>query len=98
MATGVDGTIDAHPEHGFFVHETRLLSRWCYRIDGERPWPNASSCVQQDHWLGYFIIAAPGAPLADADQGSGQVPPASQNTLELQVTRRIDNGLHDAGR
>src|SRR5215216_814874 len=72
MATAVDGTIDAQPDHGFFVHETRLLSRWRYRIDGEAPWANASSCIRQDRWLGYFVIAAPGVPLAEADEGSGQ--------------------------
>ncbi|HEX6096936.1 MAG TPA: glycogen debranching N-terminal domain-containing protein [Thermoanaerobaculia bacterium] len=95
MASGLDGTIEDHPEHGFFVHETRLLSRWRYTIDGEAPWPNASSCVTQDHWLGYFIIAAPGVPIAETDTGSGQVPPASQNTLELRVDRTLDDGLHE---
>ena len=93
MATAPDGTIDDHPEHGFFANETRLLSRWCYRIDGERPWPNASSCIRQDRWLGYFVVAAPGVPLAEIDEGSGQVPPASQQTLELRVMRTIDDGL-----
>ncbi len=95
MATAVDGTIDAHPDHGFFARENKVLSRWCYRIDGELPWPNASSCVRQDRWLGYFIIAAPGVPLREIDQGSGHVPPASQNTLELRVTRTIDDALHE---
>ena len=94
MATTIDGVIDEHPEHGFFVHETRVLSRWRYTIDGEAPWGNASSCVRQDQWLGYFITAAPGS-VAEEDQGSGQVPPASQNTLELRVTRVIDDGLHE---
>ncbi|HEY0372005.1 MAG TPA: glycogen debranching N-terminal domain-containing protein [Thermoanaerobaculia bacterium] len=95
LATAVDGTIDGHPDHGFFVHETRVLSRWQYRFDGDIPWPNASSCVHQDHWLGYFILAAPGVPLRERDEGSGQVPPASQNTLELRVTRTVDDALHE---
>ncbi len=95
MATAPDGTIEAHPDHGFFAHETRLLSRWRYTIDGVAPQANTSSCVRQDHWLGYFVIAAPGVPLAEADSGSGQVPGASQNTLELRVTRTIDDALHE---
>jgi glycogen debranching enzyme len=95
MATTVDGLVDDHPDHGFFVHETRVLSRWRYTIDGNAPSPNASSSVRQDHWLGYFVIAAPGVPLKEVDSGSGQVPAASQNTLELQITRVIDEGLHE---
>ena len=95
LATTVDGEIEGHPDHGFFVDETRVLSRWRYTIDGEAPSPNASSCVRQNHWLGYFVIAAPGVPLAEIDSGSGQVPAASQNTLELLVTRTIDDALHE---
>jgi glycogen debranching enzyme len=98
MATGIDGTVDgtsdAHPDHGFFVHETRVLSRWRYTIDGQTPWPNASSCVRQNQWLGYFVIAAPGVPLGEVDSGSGQIPAASQKTLELRVTRTLGD-LHD---
>jgi len=99
MATTIAGIVDdtgeANPDHGFFANETRVLSRWRYTIDGAAPWPNASSCVRQNHWLGYFVIAAPGVPLAEIDQGSGQVPAASQNTLELCVTRTIDDALHE---
>lgn len=95
MATAPDGTIEAHPDHGFFANETRVLSRWRYTIDGAAPEPNASSCVRQDRWHGYFVIAAPGVPPAEADSGSGQVPPSSQITLELRVTRTIDDGLHE---
>lgn len=95
MATGFDGTIDAHADHGFFVHETRVLSRWRYSIDGETPSPNASSSVRQDRWLGYFVVAAPGVPQPETDSGSGQVPAASQNTLELRITRVVDDALHE---
>jgi glycogen debranching enzyme len=95
LATTVDGAIEGHPDHGFFVDETRVLSRWRYTIDGEPPAPNASSSVRQNRWVGYFVIAAPGVPLPEADSGSGQVPAASQNTLELRVTRTIDDALHE---
>lgn len=94
LATNVDGAIDGHPDHGYFADETRVLSRWIYRIDEQPLVPNASSSVRQNHWVGYFVIAAPGVPLPETDTGSGQVPPESQNTLELQVSSTIDDLLH----
>ncbi|HYI11808.1 MAG TPA: glycogen debranching N-terminal domain-containing protein [Thermoanaerobaculia bacterium] len=95
LATTPEGVIDGGPDHGFFVHETRLLSRWRYSIDGQPPSPNALSSVRQNRWIGYYVIAAPGVPLPEQDAGSGQVPAASQNTLELQVTRGIEDALHE---
>jgi hypothetical protein len=96
LATAPDGLIGAeHPDHGPFVHETRMLSRWRYSIDGEPPSPNAFSAVRQNHWAGYFVIAAPGVTPPPKDDGSGQVPDASRNSLELRVTRLIDDGVHE---
>jgi glycogen debranching enzyme len=95
LATATDGLIGDHPDHGLFVHETRMLSRWRYFIDAREPSPNAFSAVRQNHWLGYFVIAAPGVTPPPPDDGSGQVPGESRNTLELRVTRLIDDGLHE---
>ena len=95
LATTPEGRIEGGADEGFFVHETRLLSRWRYAIDGETPSPNAVSSVRQNHWVGYFVTAAPGVTPPEEDTGSGQVPAASQNTLELQVTRVVDDGLHE---
>lgn len=95
LATTPAGLVEGGPDEGFFVHETRLLSWWRYSIDGQAPPPNAVSSVRQHHWAGYFVAAAPGVTPPDEDTGSGQVPAASQNTLELQVTRVVDDGLHE---
>ena len=95
LATAADGRIDGHPDHGFFVHETRLLSRWRYCINGVEPSPNASSAVTQNEWVAYFVCPAPGVSPPPPDDGSGQVPDDSRNTLELRVRRRIDNDLRE---
>lgn len=95
LATAADGLIHGGRDEGLFVHEARLLSRWRYRIDGAPPMANASSCLRQDAWLGYFVAAAPGVEGQPRDEGSGQVPPESQNTVELRVARTIDGGLHE---
>jgi glycogen debranching enzyme len=95
LATAIDGRIGDDPGHGLFVHETRMLSRWRYAIDGQEPSANAFSPVRQNHWCGYFLIAAPGVTPPPPDDGSGQVPDESRNPLELRVTRLIDDGLHE---
>ena len=95
LATASDGRIEDHPDYGLFVHETRLLSRFRYWIGDEQPSPNASSAVRQNHWAGYFVLPAPGVTPPPPDDGSGQVPEESRNTLELRITRLIDDGLHE---
>jgi glycogen debranching enzyme len=95
LATSNDGLIAGDPDHGLFVHETRLLSRWRYLIDDQQPSPNASSALQQNEWSGYFVMAAPGVTPPPPDDGSGQVPAESRNTLELRITRVLDEGLHE---
>ena len=59
LATRRDGYLDAGPEQGLFVHQTRLLSRYRCLLDGQPPVPVALSNIGQNAWLGYYIIAAP---------------------------------------
>ena len=94
MATGIDGCIRDGSPHGLFVHETRLLSRHLIQIDGESPDPNALSNVEQHSWLGYYLMRVPGIS-SEQDHGSGQVQPASQQSLELRVSRVVGEGLHE---
>ena len=92
LATTLQGLVDGGADHGLFVDETRLLSRWKYWIGDAEPLPNAVSILDQHRWMGYFVIAAPGVTLPEPDDGSGQVPASSQRTLELQVRRSMDDG------
>src|SRR6266478_4028529 len=78
VATERDGFIVDDPQHGLFVYETRLLSRYRYLINGQSPLPVALSNVEQHSWLGYYISVPPGRPSEEADQGSGMVQEASQ--------------------
>ena len=95
LAMRPDGIVAGDAGHGLFVDETRALSLWRYAIDGVAPHVNAISPLRQNAWLGYYLAAAPGVPPPPRDDGSGQVPPESRNSLELRVWRQIDRGLRE---
>src|SRR5438270_10510235 len=46
-------------DNGFFVHETRMCSRYRVLIDGSPPQMNVVSNVQQHSWMGYYIVHPP---------------------------------------
>src|SRR5947208_424541 len=77
LASGRDGFVTENSEQGLFVHETRLLSRYRYLIDGQAPQPVALSNVEQHTWLGYYVALPPGTPEA-RDLGSGHVQAVSE--------------------
>ena len=62
LATDLDGFFDGGPERGLFVHETRMLSRHRYRIDGADWKPIALSNVAPHSWMGYYACLPPGLP------------------------------------
>ncbi|WEX74017.1 amylo-alpha-1,6-glucosidase [Sinorhizobium numidicum] len=90
LATGRDGFVDQKPDQGLFVHQTRLLSRHRYLIDGHPPHAVSISNVAQHSWLGYYIAPAPKAfthHLTVAD--------VVQKTIELRLSRYVGDGLHE---
>ncbi len=95
LTTDPDGFFDRGAERGLFVHQTRMLSRYRWRIDGEPPQPIALSNVAQHSWMGYYACLPPGHRPGRADPGSGHVEEASEHTLELRLSRYVGGGLHE---
>ncbi|MFN2432739.1 MAG: glycogen debranching N-terminal domain-containing protein [Gemmatimonadota bacterium] len=95
LATALDGFVHPGTEHGLFVHETRLLSCWRWRVDGRQPEAVAVSNVQPHSWLGYYVLVPPGQERENADCGSGQVPASAERTLELRIARHAGVGVHE---
>ena len=94
LATNLDGLIDDFPRHGFFFGETRVLSRFRYFVDGKAPQTVAVSNVEQHSWLGYYIFPPPGL-IWKEDTGSGEMEAASEETVELRVSRAVGLGVHE---
>jgi glycogen debranching enzyme len=93
LATDLDGLIGDFPQHGLFVGETRVLSRYKYFVEGNPPQTVAVSNVEQHSSLGYYICVPPGFEWEDT--GSGEMEPASEETIELKVSRMIGLGVHE---
>ncbi|HYE15406.1 MAG TPA: glycogen debranching N-terminal domain-containing protein, partial [Pyrinomonadaceae bacterium] len=94
LATDRDGFISGGADHGLLVHQTRLLSRYRYLINGRQWRPVALSNVEQHTWLGYYIALPPGVE-EERDPGSGQMEVISQQTLELRLSRYVGDALHE---
>ncbi len=95
LVTGQDGFVSAEREDGLFVHQTRLLSNYRWKVNGEELLPVALSNIEQHNWLGYYIITAPGVKPGPPDQGSGEMEGKSEETLEVLVSRFAGEGLHE---
>jgi hypothetical protein len=94
LATDLDGLIGDFPRHAFFFGETSVLSRFCYFVDGKTPQTVAVSNVEQHSWLGYYIFPPPGLDWKE-DTGSGEMEAASEETIELKVSRTVGVGIHE---
>src|SRR5438874_10200749 len=81
LATDLEGFIAGDSRHGLFAHETRVLSRYRYMVNGEPPKKIACSNVEQHSWLGYYGVSPPGLAWKK-DTGSGKVQPISEQTIE----------------
>gem|GEM_PF-3886742 len=71
METHQDGLIPPDSAYGFFVNETRLLSRYEYLIDDIAPQPVAVSSVREHSFLGYYAVLPPDREPTERDGGSG---------------------------
>ena len=74
------------------MHETRLLSRYRYSIEGKPLHPVSMSNVDQRSWLGYYIApaAADGNPAALLS-----INEAAQHAIELRLSRHAGGGVHE---
>ena len=95
LATNRDGFLGGGPDRGLFVHQTRLLSHYRYRIDG-KPWlPLALSNVEQHSWMGYYIALAPGAGPDPRFTTLGPGGTLGQQPIELRLSRFVGDGMHE---
>jgi len=90
MATSPDGFVFKHKEHGLWVYQSRMLSRYRWLVNGKPPVMSANSNLHQQSWLGYYVAS----PANVKDTGLDETDPAQQ-TIELRLSRQVGPGLHE---
>ena len=93
FAADRDGFLNDGSEHGLFVDQTRLVSRYRCLVNDEPPLPVVLSNVGQHTWLGYYLVPPPedDEHQADLTQPEG----AAQHAVELRVSRVVGDGVHE---
>lgn len=90
MATSPDGFVFKHKEHGLWVYQSRMLSRYRWLVNGKPPLMAANSNLQQHSWLGYYIASPANVKATGLDEKN-----PAQQTIELRLSRQVGPGLHE---
>lgn len=88
LTTGEDGFISGKGQQGAWCYQTRVLSRYGWRINGKPPEVSANSAIEQHRWLGYYIAAPANCKKAETHECD-----SAQQTVELKLTRGVGNGF-----
>ena len=86
VCQGADGTI-TDERHGLFDMDARLLSHFSWTVDGMAPTLVSSAVVDDDRWLGTFVVPIPG--------GNAAGPRLPQDCLGIRIERTVGPAMHD---
>ena len=95
LSTNLNGFIVPDTTSGLFVHQTRMLSCYRWRMDNAEPLAAALSNVDQHSWLGYYIQLPHSLDVDQQDRGSGEMAEVSERSVELRLSRTVGYGVHE---
>ena len=91
LITTIEGEVrPERPIEGLYIYDTRVLSRYCWKMNGKTPALSCGSNVEQSNWIGYYIQA----PENCRETPSGKCNPLEE-TLELRLNRSVGEGMHE---
>lgn len=86
-----DGSVSVdRAAEGLYVYQTRVLSKYEWRVNGESPQLSCGSNIEQFSWMGYYVQAPENCKETD----TGDCDPLQQ-TLEIRLKRSVGEGLHE---
>ena len=95
LATDRAGAVTGGKQ-GFFLHQTRYLSRFGVEVDGQAPTSASAGTVEHHSLVAYHLAPSPAGAAAgpkrhDAGASAGEV---ARKAIELQVAMFVGGGLH----
>ncbi len=79
---------------GFYLYNTRFLSRLDLRVDGKPPRPVSANAVDANSMIAYFLAASPegdaSGPTPERPGSGGEI---ARSAIEIQVDTVVDGGL-----
>lgn len=91
LGMDVEGRVSAGSEdQGLFVYQSRMLSRYRWKVNGSEPKLSAQSAVEQHSWLAYYYDV----PAECKETPASECDPLQQ-TLELKISRVVGEGMHE---
>lgn len=91
FVSSLEGEVHAErPAEGLYIYNTRVLSRYCWKMNGKVPEFSCGSNVEQSNWVGYFI---------QAPENCKQTPEHEcdplEEAVELRLARSVGEGMHE---
>jgi glycogen debranching enzyme len=87
LLTQPDGAIAEGAGLGLFDYDTRILSKYRLLIDNQSPRGDTSANVESDTWTAHLAI--------DRAGGDASGPHLPQDTLGIEIRRRVGDGMHE---
>lgn len=86
-----DGVIEPdQPMQGLYLYNTRILGRYCWRMNGKLPEFSCGSNLEQSAWMAYFIETP-----ENCEETPAKKCEPLEETLELRLTRSVGEGMHE---
>jgi glycogen debranching enzyme len=79
-----------HAVEGLYVYRTRILGRYGWQLNGQKPEFSCGSNLDQSSWMGYFIQAP-----ENCEETPSHMCNPLEETLELRLTRTVGEGMHE---
>jgi len=91
LISALDGNAnpDEHFE-GLYIYETRVLRRYAWLMNGERPKFSCGSNVAQSSWLGYYAQTP-----TNCKETPTELCDPMEETVELRLSRSVGEGMHE---
>ncbi|MEO8726476.1 MAG: glycogen debranching N-terminal domain-containing protein [Acidobacteriaceae bacterium] len=90
LTTALDGSVQPDGDQGLWVYQTRMLSRYRWKVNRGAPTFSSLSAIEQHRDFAYYIFAP-----AECDPRKVPDCGAAQQSIELRIARTVGEGMSE---